>query len=189
MSEKEDGLEDDDWLLEIPAEPNADSETEAAAWEALETMELYPWEWDRSEDTSSSEIPDWLQELLDALLGRKSLYEICGRLYGTDTRDRYERGVPAGIYDFEVSAAGGGRLNFKVEAYQPPMLGGGGRGFWYDIEPRSKVASGSHLTGNFRVSETRLSSSVSIPEGAIRIVFSRGVGTRGVDYDFSFTQR
>lgn len=185
---KEDGLEDDDWLLEIPAESKADSETEAAAWAALETMELHPWEWNRSGDTSSSDLPDWLQELLDALLGKNSLYEICGRLYGTDTRDRYERGVPAGTYDFEVSASGGGRLRFKVEAYQPPMLGGGGGGFWYAIEPRSRVASGSQLTGSFRVPDTHLSSSVSIPEGTIRIIFSRGAGTRGVDYDFSFSQ-
>jgi hypothetical protein len=108
---------------------------------------------------------------------------ISGELHGFDTKDQCELTRVACKYSYSVKASGGGTLRFKVEHYTGDEIaldGDANKGRWFTIEERIKIESGHTTTGSFTVPETlNLDGS-----GLIKLIFSRGLGTQGVDYEF-----
>ena len=109
---------------------------------------------------------------------------IKGDLHGLNTEDKCELGREARTYDYSVKASGGGTLRFKVEHYTGDQLGVGAdyvKGKWITIEERIKIESGHTTTGSFTLPTT-----LNAPDGqgSMRLIFSRGLGTKGVDYEF-----
>jgi hypothetical protein len=109
---------------------------------------------------------------------------IKGDLHGFNTEDKCELGRQARKYNYSVQASGGGTLRFKAEHFTGDELGVGAdyvKGKWVTIEERIKIESGHTTTGSFTLPTTR-----NAPEGtgSLRLIFSRGLGTKGVDYEF-----
>jgi hypothetical protein len=112
---------------------------------------------------------------------------IQGDLHNTDYSDKIELVRTARAYKYEVSASGGGTVSFKMEYFQPALLGEtGGRDQWWTIEDKSKVASGATLTGSFTVPRTQLTSTTDTDSTRIRATFSREFASTGVDYTLLF---
>jgi hypothetical protein len=108
-----------------------------------------------------------------------------GDLTGFDTEDRCEYARIARDYNYTVTASGGGTLRFKAERYTGDQIGPGTefhKGHWETIEERIKIESGHTTTGRFTLPVT---SGNPNDMGALRLIFSRGVGTKGVSYDFT----
>jgi len=109
---------------------------------------------------------------------------ISGELHGTDTKDTFDYARLARKYNYTVKASGGGTLRFKAEHYTGDQLGIGAdyvKGKWVTIEERVKIESGHTMTGSFTVPHTL---NMDEDEGSLRLIFSRGLGTKGVDYEF-----
>jgi len=109
---------------------------------------------------------------------------VSGELHSWDTEDKLQMGRQARTYNYRVTASGGGTLRFKVEHFTGDELGVGADfvpGKWITIEERIKIESGHTTSGSFTLPETR---NVQEGMGTMRLTFSRGLGTKGVDYDF-----
>jgi hypothetical protein len=109
---------------------------------------------------------------------------VSGELHGVDTKDTCEYTRVARKYNYSVKASGGGTLRFKAEHFTGDQLGVGAdyvKGKWVTIEERVKIESGHTLTGSFTLPTT-----LNMPDdrGSLRLIFSRGLGTQGVDYEF-----
>lgn len=112
---------------------------------------------------------------------------INGDLHNLDYSDHCEFVRTARIYNYELTASGGGKVSFKVEFFSPPLLGEVGvSGHWYVLEDKSKIASGTTLKGSFTVPKTQLSSSSTSDQTQIRLTFSRALASKGVDYRLFF---
>lgn len=108
---------------------------------------------------------------------------INGELHGWDTKDQCELSRAAGKYGYSVKASGGGTLRFKVEHYTGDEVAldvDANKGRWFTIEERIKIESGHTTVGHFTVPETLNMNG----NGLIKLIFSRGLGTQGVDYEF-----
>lgn len=109
---------------------------------------------------------------------------ITGELHGLDTKDTSELARLARRYNYSVKASGGGTLRFKIEHFTGDELGIGVdyvKGKWITLEDRSKIESGHTCTGSFTLPLTR---NMSDGMGLVKFIFSRGMGTKGVDYEF-----
>ena len=107
-----------------------------------------------------------------------------GELHGLDTKDTCEYTREARKYNYTVKASGGGTLRFKAEYFTGDQLGVGADfvpGKWLTIEERVKIESGHTLTGSFTLIPLYTSTD---NQGLLRLIFSRGLGTKGVDYEF-----
>ncbi len=108
-----------------------------------------------------------------------------GDLHSFNTEDKRDLWMDPGKYKYTVSASDGGKLRFKVKYYSgdqySPYPGDGIKGNWYTLVKREKVDSGASLSGSFNLPE----SLSGWPVTQLRLIFSRGVGTNGVDYDCS----
>jgi hypothetical protein len=115
---------------------------------------------------------------------------ITGSLKSLDTKDTFTIHRKPNVFDYTVSASGGGTLRFKVQAYQPPLVGEvGTKGSWVTIRSRIKVDSGKTKTGTFTVPVTKLSSTQDAEKTEVKVILSRGVGTKGVEYDVELKHR
>jgi len=109
---------------------------------------------------------------------------ITGELHGTDTKDTSELARIAREYSYRVTASGGGTLRFKVEHFTGDQLGVGAdyvKGKWITLVDRDKIDSGHTCSGTFTLPHTL---NMDDDMGSVRFIFSRGLGTKGVDYDF-----
>lgn len=109
---------------------------------------------------------------------------VSGELHGTDTKDTFELARQTRNYDYSVKASGGGTLRFKIEHYTGDQLGVGAdyvKGKWITIEDRSKIESGHTCKGSFTLPGTL---NMADGMGSLKLIFSRGLGTKGVDYEF-----
>jgi hypothetical protein len=106
---------------------------------------------------------------------------ITGTLHGLDYGDNKIETLSQGIYDYTLTASGGGRLAFKVEAHQ--HVGAADRQHWVTVEEKSKVQSGTGLEGDF-AADDNLNATCEI-----RFNFNREVLSDGVDYVLTFTKR
>jgi hypothetical protein len=108
-----------------------------------------------------------------------------GGLHGLDTKDKDKFYKPPGKYKYNVSASGGGKLRFKVKYYTGDQTetknGDEVHGSWNTLVKREKVDSGSTLSGNFDLPQSQGGQSTT----ELKVIFSRGLGTKGVDYNFS----
>jgi hypothetical protein len=108
-----------------------------------------------------------------------------GDLHSWDTKDKRDLWMAPGKYKYTVSASDGGKLRFKVKYYSgdqySPYPGDGKKGNWYTLVKREKVDSGASLSGSFNLPE----SLSGWPVTQLRLIFSRGAATKGVDYNFS----
>ena len=107
---------------------------------------------------------------------------ISGDLYRSDTKDVCELTRKARKYDYRVQASGGGTLRLKIEYRTDDQLGVGAdyvKGKWYTLVPRFKTDSGQTTEGSFTLPDTGADGSTRI-----KFIFSRGLGTKGVDYEF-----
>ncbi len=110
---------------------------------------------------------------------------VSGELHGTDTKDTCVFGRKTRKYNYTVKASGGGTLRFKAEHFTGDQLGVGAdyvKGKWVTIEERVKIESGHTLTGSFTLPHTL---NMDEDEGSLQLIFSRGLGTQGVDYEFT----
>src|SRR5687768_10944726 len=106
---------------------------------------------------------------------------ISGELHGLNTKDTRELGRVPRRYDYSVKASGGGTLRFKVEHYTGDQLGVGAdevKGRWLTIEERIKIESGHTTTGSSTLPAMGVAAD---GEATMRLIFSRGLGTKGVD--------
>ncbi|MEM8807509.1 MAG: hypothetical protein AAGF01_15935 [Cyanobacteria bacterium P01_G01_bin.38] len=106
-----------------------------------------------------------------------------GELKGLDTKDTCEFVRQVRKYSYRVKASGGGTLRFKIEHFTGDELGIGAdyvKGKWITIEDRSKIKSGNTCTGSFDLPITHNLDD----RGSVKLIFSRGLGTKGVDYEF-----
>jgi hypothetical protein len=110
---------------------------------------------------------------------------IKGDLHSLDTKGTSDLYKTPGKYKYTVSATGGGKLRFKVKYYSgdeySPFPGDGLKGKWYTLVKREKVDSGAILSGSFDLPQSLGGQSTT----QLRLIFSRGFATTGVDYDFS----
>lgn len=109
---------------------------------------------------------------------------ISGELNGVDTKDSCDLARLARTYTYRVKASGGGKLRFKIKHFTGDEIGVGAdyvKGKWITIEDRSKIETGHTCTGSFKLATTR---NMSEDMGSLRLIFSRGLGTKGVDYEF-----
>ena len=109
---------------------------------------------------------------------------ISGELNGLDTKDTCDLARLARKYSYRVKANGGGKLRFKIKHFTGDQIGVGAdyvKGKWITIENRSKIESGHTCSGSFKLPPT-----LNMPDGlgSLRLIFSRGLGTKGVDYEF-----
>jgi hypothetical protein len=112
---------------------------------------------------------------------------ISNDLYDLDYSDKFELVRTARTYNYELTASGGGRVSFKIEWYSPPLLGEVGvSGHWYDLEDKSKVASGTTLNGSFTVPKHQIDSSSWSDQTQLRLTFSREFASAGVSYKLFF---
>lgn len=105
-----------------------------------------------------------------------------GSLDGLDTKDVHEISRLARKYSYDVTASGGGTLRFKIEIYDPGQIGIGVdnvKGRWRTLLDRDKIDSGRKCGGTIDVPKLTTTDS-----RALKVIFSRGVGTKGVGYDF-----
>ena len=112
---------------------------------------------------------------------------ITGELHGLDTKDTSEISRLPRAYNYSVSASGGGTLRFKVEYYtgdEIALPGDGVNGSWVTLEDRQKIDSGNTLNGAFTLPHAVEPSQA---ETLLRLIFSRGMGTQGVDYNFQMS--
>lgn len=108
---------------------------------------------------------------------------VSGDLHGTDYGDNVLRGLDEGVYDYTVTASGGGELAFSVEEeywINGDHLGEKAKHNWPTIEKKSKIRSGSTLSGQFTTDIT-LGDFVSV-----RFNFNREFLSDGVDYTLTF---
>jgi hypothetical protein len=111
---------------------------------------------------------------------------VSGDLHGTDYGDNVVRGLDEGVYDYTVKASGGGELAFSVEEeywINGDNLGEKAKHNWPTIEKKSKIRSGSTLSGQFTTHVT-LGDFVSV-----RFNFNREFLSDGVDYTLTFHKR
>ncbi|MEM7038001.1 MAG: hypothetical protein AAF570_13540 [Bacteroidota bacterium] len=94
-----------------------------------------------------------------------------GTLHGTDTKDTCEIYRKARKYKFTCSAEGGGNLRLKIKAND---------GNWDTIVDRSRINGGSTISGSF----TAPVDPDEDGKARLKVIFSRGALTRGVDYHF-----
>ena len=106
---------------------------------------------------------------------------VTGTLHGLDYGDNVIDELTQGIYDYTLTASGGGRLAFKVEAHQ--HVGDKDREHWVTVEEKSKVQSGTALKGDFAADDNLKATC------EIRFNFNREVFSDGVDYLLTFTKR
>jgi len=105
-----------------------------------------------------------------------------GSLERTDTKDVHEVSRLARKYSYDVTASGGGTLRFKVEIYDPGQIGIGAdevKGKWRTLVDRDKIDSGHKCSGTLNVE-----SAGDFDSRALKFIFSRGIGTKGVGYEF-----
>jgi hypothetical protein len=108
-----------------------------------------------------------------------------GELHSFDTKDSSEISRVPGAYTYTVSASGGGTLRFKIEYFSGDEIAPPGdavHGQWLTLEDRQKIDSGNSLNGSFTLPK---SANASETETQLRLIFSRGLGTVGVDYQFA----
>ncbi len=109
---------------------------------------------------------------------------ITGELHGLNTKDTCELGRLPRTYDYTVKASGGGTLRFKVDHFTGDQIGVGADdvdGKWLTIEERIKIESDHTTTGRFTLPAVGVAAD---GEATMRLIFSRGLGTKGVDYEF-----
>ena len=109
---------------------------------------------------------------------------ITGELHGLNTKDTCELGREPRKYDYSVKATGGGTLRFKVDHFTGDQHGVGAddvQGSWVTIEERIKIESDHTTTGSFTLPAMGLAAD---GDATMRLIFSRGLGTQGVDYEF-----
>jgi hypothetical protein len=109
-----------------------------------------------------------------------------GDLHGFDTEDKCEFSRKAGFYNYSIKASDGGNVHLKIEHYTGDQIGLDAdaiKGTWKTIEERIKIESNHSTTGSFSLSETLNANG----NGLMRVKFSRGLGTNGVDYEFVMT--
>lgn len=109
---------------------------------------------------------------------------VSGELHHADTKDICDFARLARPYTYRVKASSGGTLRFKIEHFTGDQIGVGAdyvKGKWMTIENRSKIEAGHTCTGSFTLPTT-----LNMDEGmgSLRLIFSRGLGTKGVDYEF-----
>ena len=104
-----------------------------------------------------------------------------GSLNGLDTKDTHEISRKVRKYNYTVKAKGKGTLRFKIDYLDPGQIGVGADHVpakWRTLVKRHKVDGGKSCSGSFELQgfddESR----------SLKMIFSRGVGTKGVDYDF-----
>lgn len=105
-----------------------------------------------------------------------------GRLNGFDTKDVHEVSRVARKYSYDVAASGGGTLRFKVKVYDPGQIGIGAdevKGKWRTLVDRDKIDGGHKVSGTLDVLGVG-----DIDSRSLKFIFSRGIGTKGVGYDF-----
>jgi len=110
---------------------------------------------------------------------------ITGGLHGLDTKDNIKLYKAPKKYKYTVSASGGGKLRFKVKYYTgdeySPYPGDGLKGKWRTLVKREKIDSGASLSGSFDLPQSLGGQSTT----ELKLIFSRGFATTGVDYNFS----
>lgn len=105
-----------------------------------------------------------------------------GDLHGFDTKDSCEFTRLARKYDYQVSASDGGTVRLKISYWIPPVLGIGPEyqpGKWKTLVSRFKTESGQTTSGSFTLPDAGGQGST-----LMKLIFSRGVATQGVDYEF-----
>lgn len=106
---------------------------------------------------------------------------LSGSLNGLDTKDTYERTRLARDYTYRLTASGGGTLRFKIQKYAAGDIGVGAdstKGRWVTVLPRFKTNGGQTCTGAFTIP------GFDGDSASVKFIFSRGLGTKGVDYNF-----
>ena len=107
---------------------------------------------------------------------------LTGDLHGTDTKDTSELSRKARKYTYRVSASGGGTVRLKIDYLIPGQIGLDGDTIdskWKNLVPRFKTDSGQTTSGRFSLPKVN-------DEGKtmMKVIFSRGIGTKGVNYEF-----
>lgn len=105
-----------------------------------------------------------------------------GRLDGLDTKDTHEIARLVRKYDYTIKANGNGKLRFKIKYYAPGDIGigaDGTKGKWRNLVSRDKIDGGKICSGSFELP------GLDDENRSMKVIFSRGVGTKGVGYNFT----
>lgn len=105
---------------------------------------------------------------------------LSGELHCTDYNDSYQLLRIPRAYSYRLTASGGGKLAFKIEQFMVDETKGPAEA-WYIIEEKSKIQSGTTLTGTFTVLEEPNES-----QSSIKVTFLREFLSHGVDYNLFF---
>ncbi|OLE54261.1 MAG: hypothetical protein AUG51_09145 [Acidobacteria bacterium 13_1_20CM_3_53_8] len=109
---------------------------------------------------------------------------IKGDLHDLNTEDKIELSRPARKYSFNIKASGGGTVKFKIDRLTSSLVTGVGadheEGKFVTLVERFTTDSGQTTESSFTLPETLGTDGM----GGMRLIFSRNLGTKGVDYEF-----